>query len=195
VEPHIIPFSAIRHRPRLSWPNGARVALWLCPNIEHYEFLPAFERTRAPWPRSPAPDVLGYSSRDYGNRVGLWRLFEVMDDLKLPCTVRLSMSVMQHYPAILEAMGKRSWEYMSHGIYNTRYHRDFSAAEERAATLESREIHRNFTGREQRGWFSPAVTNTLRTFDFAAALAQVLGKPDVWRASLDDLALRAEEQV
>jgi peptidoglycan/xylan/chitin deacetylase (PgdA/CDA1 family) len=195
VEPHIIPFSAIRHRPRLSWPNGARVALWLCPNIEHYEFLPAFERTRAPWPRSPAPDVLGYSSRDYGNRVGLWRLFEVMDDLKLPCTVSLSMSVMQHYPAILEAMEKRSWEYMSHGIYNTRYHWDFSAAEERAAMLESREIHRNFTGREQRGWFSPAVTNTLRTFDIAAALAQVLGKPDVWRASLDDLALRAEEQV
>jgi peptidoglycan/xylan/chitin deacetylase (PgdA/CDA1 family) len=168
VTPDPIAYSPIRHRPRLCWPNGARVALWVCPNIEHYEFLPKFQRRREPWPRSPAPDVLGYSLRDYGNRVGLWRLFEVTDALGLRCTVSLSMAVLQHYPRILEAMEKRGWEYMSHGIYNTRYHWDFSAAEERAAMLESRDIHRRLTGREQRGWFSPAITNTLNTFDLAA---------------------------
>jgi peptidoglycan/xylan/chitin deacetylase (PgdA/CDA1 family) len=57
---------------------------------------------------------------------------------------------------------------MSHGIYNTRYHWDFSPEEERAAMLESRDIHRRLTGREQSGWFSPAITNTLNTFDLAA---------------------------
>ena len=78
--------------------NGARVALWVVPNIEHYEYLPKFVRTRDPWPRSPHPDVLGYSLRDYGNRVGLWRLFQVTDDLGIPCTVSLSMAVLQHFP-------------------------------------------------------------------------------------------------
>ena len=68
----------------------------------------------------------------------------------------------------MEGMEKRGWELMSHGIYNTRYHWGFSVEEERAAMLESREIHRRLTGREQRGWFSPAITNTMNTFDLAA---------------------------
>src|SRR5436190_841781 len=107
-----VAYSPILHRPPLRWPNGARVALWICPNVEHYEYLPKFQRVRDPWPRSPHPDVLGYSIRDYGNRVGLWRLFEVTDALGIPATVSLSMSVIQHYPAILEAMEKRNWELM-----------------------------------------------------------------------------------
>jgi peptidoglycan/xylan/chitin deacetylase (PgdA/CDA1 family) len=168
VTPDPIPYSPILHRPPLRWPGAARVALWVCPNIEHYEYLPAFQRTRDPWPRSPHPDVLGYSIRDYGNRVGLWRLFEATDALGIRCTVSLSMAVIQHYPAILEAMEKRQWELMSHGIYNTRYHWNFTPEEERAAMLECRDIHRRLTGREQRGWFSPAITNTLQTFELAA---------------------------
>lgn len=168
VEPELVAYSPILHRPPLRWPNGARVALWVVPNIEHYEYLPKFVRTRDPWPRSPHPDILGYTQRDYGNRVGLWRLFELADDFGLRCTVSLSMAVIQHFPAILEGMERRGWELMSHGIYNTRYHWNFSEAEERAAMVESREIHRALTGREQRGWFSPAITNTLRTFDLAA---------------------------
>ena len=168
MQPDLVAYSPIRHRPRLTWPGGARVALWLCPNIEHYEFLPAFQRTRDPWPRSPHPDVLGYSMRDYGNRVGLWRLFEATDALGIRCTVSLSMAVLQHFPQIAEAMLKRDWELMSHGIYNTRYHWDFTPEEERAAMQESREIHRRFVGTEQAGWFSPAVTNTLNTFDLLA---------------------------
>ncbi len=168
MEPVVVPYSPILHRPRLTWPNGARVALWICPNIEHYEYLPKFVRTRDPWPRSPHPDVLGYAQRDYGNRVGLWRLFDATDALGLRCTVSLSMAVLQHYPDIMDAMEKRGWELMSHGIYNTRYHWDFTEEEERAAMLECRDIHRRLTGRGQAGWFSPAITNTSRTFDLAA---------------------------
>jgi allantoinase len=168
MEPDLVAYSPIMHRPRLRWPGGARVALWVVPNIEHYEFMPKFVRTRDPWPRSPHPDVLGYSQRDYGNRVGLWRLFGLADDFGMKCTVSLNLAVIQHYPAILEAMEKRGWELMSHGIYNTRYHWNFSEAEEREAMQEAAAIHLSRTGRRIRGWFSPAITNTLRTFDLAA---------------------------
>jgi allantoinase len=166
--PELIPYSPILHRPRLAWPGGARVALWVVPNIEHYEYRPKFVRVRDPWPRSPHPDVLGYAQRDYGNRVGLWRLFGVTDELGIRCTVSLNMAVIEHYPAILAAMEARDWEYMSHGIYNTRYHWNFSADEERAAMEESKSIHERLTGRRLRGWFSPAITNTLQTFELAA---------------------------
>lgn len=168
MDPNLVTYSPILNRPQLRWPNGARVAVWIVPNIEHYEYQPKYQRIRDPWPRSPHPDVLGYAQRDYGNRVGLWRLFDLTDEFNIRCTVSLSMTVIQHYPAILEAMEKRNWELMSHGIYNTRYHWNFTPEEERAAMLESREIHRRLTGRDQKGWFSPAITNTMNTFDLAA---------------------------
>ena len=140
MEPHLVPYSPILHRPKLRWPGDARVALWVVPNIEHYEYLPDFVRTRDPWPRSPHPDVLGYAQRDYGNRVGLWRLFELTDALDVRCTVSLNMAVHAALPGDPRARWKqRGWEYMSHGIYNTRYHWDFSADEERAAMEECQE--------------------------------------------------------
>ncbi|MBO0711048.1 MAG: polysaccharide deacetylase family protein [Acetobacteraceae bacterium] len=169
MEPDLVAYSPILHRPPLRWPNGARVAVWVVPNIEHYEYIPKFVRTRDPWPRSPHPDVLGYAQRDYGNRVGLWRLFGLTDALGIKCTVSLNLAVIEHYPAILEAMERRGWELMSHGIYNTRYHWHFSEAEEREAMEEAAAIHLRLTGRRIRGWFSPAITNTLATFDLAAA--------------------------
>ena len=163
-----IAYSAAPERPPLRWPGGARVALWVAPNIEHYEFLPEHIRVRNPWPRVPHPDILGYGLRDYGNRVGVWRLMEVFDRFQLPCTVSLSMAVLQMYPEIAEAMLKRRWEFMSHGLYNTRYHWNLSEDEERAAIEECQQIHRQFTGRGLPGWFSPAASNTLNTPDLVA---------------------------
>ena len=161
-------YSAAPDRAPLRWPGQARVALWVSPNIEHYEFLPEKIRVRNPWPRMPHPDILGYGLRDYGNRVGVWRLMEVFDRYKLPCTVSLSMSVLQMYPDITQAMLSRSWELMSHGLYNTRYHWGLSEDEERAAIAECQQIHRSVTGTDLKGWFSPAASNTLNTPDLVA---------------------------
>ena len=58
----------------LRWPDGARVALWVAPNVEHYEYLPPRDPARNPWTRTPHPEVQGYGQRDYGNRVGFWRM-------------------------------------------------------------------------------------------------------------------------
>src|ERR1700754_5135275 len=60
-------------RPIIRWPNNARVAFWVAPNIEHYEYLPPLDGQRNPWPRTPLPDVQQYSLHEYGNRVGFWR--------------------------------------------------------------------------------------------------------------------------
>jgi allantoinase len=163
-----IAYSAWPDRSPIVWPDGARIALWVAPNIEHYEYLPQQVRVRNPWPRLPHPDILGYGQRDYGNRVGVWRLMEVFDRFSLPCTVSLSMAVLDMYPEIAEAMLARRWEFMSHGLYNTRYHWGLSEDEERAAIAECQAIHRRHTGRDLRGWFSPAASNTLNTPDLVA---------------------------
>ena len=163
-----IAYSAMPERAPLHWPDGARLALWVAPNIEHYEYLPEKIRVRNPWPRVPHPDILGYGQRDYGNRVGVWRLMALMDRFDLPCTVSLSSAVLDMYPDITEAMLTRRWELMSHGLYNTRYHWGMSEPEERAAIEECQEIHRRITGQSLRGWFSPAASNTRNTPDLVA---------------------------
>lgn len=161
-------YSPVDERAPIRWPGNARVALWIAPNIEHYEFLPADIRVRDPWPRMPHPDILGYGLRDYGNRAGVWRFFELFDALRIRCTVSLSMAVLDLYPQIAQAMIGRNWELMSHGLYNTRYHWNLSEAEERAAIDECTQIHRRHVGSALRGWFSPAASNTLATPDLVA---------------------------
>jgi len=141
-------YSALPDRAPVAWPGGARLALWVVPNIEHYEYLPQQVRVRDPWPRVPHPDILGYGVRDYGNRVGVWRLMEVFDRLRIRCTVSLSMAVLEMYPEIAQAMMERQWELMSHGLYNTRYHWNLSPEEERAEIQRCQSIHRRFTGRD-----------------------------------------------
>ena len=163
-----IAYSAWPERAPLAWPDGARLALWVAPNIEHYEYLPEVVRVRDPWPRVPHPDILGYGLRDYGNRVGVWRLMELFDRYALRCTVSLSMAVLDMYPELAEAMLARDWEFMSHGLYNTRYHWGLSEDEERSAIEVCQAIHRRHTGRGLPGWFSPAASNTLNTPDLVA---------------------------
>ena len=155
-------------RPRISWPNGARVALWVAPNVEHYEYLPPRDPERNPWPRSPHPDVQGYAHRDYGNRIGFWRMLEALDRYDVTCTASTNLAVFEHYPDIGKAMADRGWEIMSHGIYNTRYLSSLSEEEEREFYVDCVETLRRHTGQQLRGMLGPAVSNTIRTPDLMA---------------------------
>jgi allantoinase len=168
LQPARITFSPIDKRPRLRWPNGARVALWLVPNVEHYEYAPRAGQPRDPWPRVPHPDVLGYSRADYGNRIGIWRTFDVIDRYKMPCTVSLNLAVYEHFPEIMEACEARDWEVLCHGIYNTDYLWGLPENEERAIVQDCVATHHRLTGRRLRGWFSPAGSWTLNTPDLVA---------------------------
>src|SRR5262245_66179943 len=95
------PYSAIVDRKPLRGPNGARVAVWVIPNIEHFLFdRPSTSVTAVT--ASLVPDVLNYSWRDYGVRVGIWRMMEVMEKHGVKGTVALNSDVCRHYPRIIE---------------------------------------------------------------------------------------------
>ena len=163
-----VDYSPIIERPPIRWPNSARVALWIAPNIEHYEYLPEFDGVRTPWPRVPIPDVQQYSYRDYGNRVGFWRMTEVLDKHNIRCCVSLNLAVLEHYPEIAEAMIERDYDFMSHGIYNTRYLNALSEEEEREFYRDNIETLRRHTGKPLKGMLGPAVSGTDRTPDLMA---------------------------
>lgn len=155
-------------RPPIHWPEGARVAVWVSPNIEHYEFLPPPSAFRTPWPRVPQPDIQGYGQREYGNRVGLWRMIEVLDAHEIRCTVSLNLAVLDHFPEITKAIVDRNWAVMSHGIYNTQYLYDLSVEEERSFYRDCVATLYHHTGLTLHGMLGPAITANYETPDLMA---------------------------
>ncbi|HJM22718.1 MAG TPA: polysaccharide deacetylase family protein, partial [Acidimicrobiales bacterium] len=168
LPPHRVDYLPMADRPKISWPNEAKIALWIAPNIEHYEYLPPRDPRRNPWPRSPHPEVQGYSHRDYGNRVGFWRMLDVLDEYGVRCTASTNLAVFEHYPDIGKAMTDRGWEIMSHGIYNTRYLSSLTEEEEREFYVDCVDTLRRHTGQELKGMLGPAVSNTVLTPDLMA---------------------------
>src|SRR5215831_10267656 len=94
-----IPYSAIKDRPPLLLPDGARLALWLIVNVEHWNAREAMPRTvlSPPAGGSPIPDVPNWAWHEYGNRVGFWRMFEVLDHLGIRASLALNGSVIESY--------------------------------------------------------------------------------------------------
>ena len=154
-------------RPKIRWPNGARVAFWVAPNIEFYELDPPGNPSRTPWPRG-LPDVHAYSHRDYGDRDGHWRMMEAMDKHGVRGSVSLSVAMCQHHPEIIGECVERNWEFFSHGIYNTRYSYGMDEAQERAIIEDSIRTVKDATGQRIAGWLAPALTHTERTMDLLA---------------------------
>jgi peptidoglycan/xylan/chitin deacetylase (PgdA/CDA1 family) len=160
-------YSPIVDRPPLRWPNGARVALWVVPNIEHFLFdRPATSIT--PVTTGFVPDILNYSWRDYGPRVGVWRMMEIMERYGVKGTVALNSDVCEHYPRIIEAGNKLGWEWMAHGKNNSILLANKQADEERKLIFAVVDAIKRGTGKAPRGWLGPALTETHNTLDLLA---------------------------
>ena len=166
-DPNLYEYWPYRGRPRIVWPGGKKLAFWIAPNIEYYEFEPPVNPSRPGWPK-PAPDVVGYSQRDWGNRVGHWRMMDLFDKYGLRGSVSLSVGLIDHHPEIIAACLERNWEFFSHGIYNTRFSYGMDEAQERAVIEDSIASVQAATGQRIRGYLAPALTHTERTFDLLA---------------------------
>jgi peptidoglycan/xylan/chitin deacetylase (PgdA/CDA1 family) len=154
-------------RPKITWPNGARIALWVAPNIEVYELNPPANASRTPWP-SPFPSVAGYSIRDYGNRVGHMRQMKVLDKYGIRGSISLSSALIDHHPEIIELCKERDWEFFSHGIYNTRYTYGLTEDQERELIQDSIDSIKNATGSAPVGYLAPALSHSTTTVDLWA---------------------------
>jgi peptidoglycan/xylan/chitin deacetylase (PgdA/CDA1 family) len=150
----LFPFRAIVDHPPVAWPNGARVAVWVVPNIEHFHIEIG----------NAAPDIRNHSRRDYGNRVGVWRLMEVMEKNGVRGTVALNGEIGKYYPRIMEAVIGLKWELMGHGLTNSVTLRGLSQEQETSVIAETRAIIEGY-GEKMRGWLGPGLTETYATLD------------------------------
>jgi len=144
-------YSPIVRRAPLKWPNDARIALMVAPNIEFFHIDKAIPGAAS----SQLPDVTGCALRDYGSRVGVFRMMEVLDNHRIRATVLLNADVCQHHPAIIEEGNKRQWEWLGHGITNNIRMNQYALDEERAIVRQVRETITRGTGKAPRGWLGP----------------------------------------
>ncbi|MGG5809580.1 polysaccharide deacetylase family protein [Falsiroseomonas sp. CW058] len=152
-----------RGRAPYAWPGGARLAVYLGVNLEHFAFGEGLGAELAPG--GPQPDVLNYAWRDYGNRVGAWRLLDLLDELALPATVLLNSAMYGHAPALVAAHRARGDEIAGHGRTNSERQSTLPEAEERALIAEATAAIAAAEGRAPRGWLSPWIAESRATPD------------------------------
>jgi allantoinase len=162
MDNQLFDYSPITERPPLAWPDGARVAFYVGLNIEHYQVdrpsTSIFGGTAG-----LAPDPLNYGWRDYGPRVGVWRLIESLDRLGLRASVLLNSDVCSRYPQIIDAGRERGWAWLAHGRDNSTFEAGMSADEERDYLAEVVDTIEKATGSRPKGWLGPALTETFET--------------------------------
>jgi len=151
-------------RPPLRLPDGAYVAVVPYINIEHFPAdIPG--TAIVPATQQFTPDPLNYGWRDYGNRVGLWRMMELMDACGMRGTVCLNSDIVREYPRIIEEGQKRGWAWIGHGINNApaNFISGIEEDKERAILSEVLDTMEAALGRKTKGWLSPFLTHTDNT--------------------------------
>jgi allantoinase len=153
----------ITERRDFSWPDGKRLAFYIALNVEHFTFGDGLGHT--PTALAPAPDPRNFAWREYGLRVGIWRLFDLMDALGLPMCHLLNATVVEHAPQIAARIAQRGDEVVGHGRTNSEKQSGLDEAEEAALIREATEVLTRTFGKAPEGWMGPWIAETLRTPD------------------------------
>jgi allantoinase len=160
LAPDRFDYSAIVDRPTITWPSDARLAFWVAPNIEHWEYLPLSRPNR--------PDIPHYARNDYGNRVGFWRMLEVLEKNGIRACCCLNLAILEHFPEIKKAMIDADWVYMAHGVYNSRPIYGYSVEDERAYWADFIATLQKHTGKRLKGRLGGGGGYTENTDDLMA---------------------------
>ena len=148
-------YSPITKRPKLKWPNGARVAVFIVPNVEHWDVHDDKGHM----------DVRNLPRNDYGLRVAVWRLMEMFGERKIQTTIALNASVCRFYPELIEAFRTRGDELMGHGVTNSEHLDTAPPAKAAAIVRQAVDMIRNATGQKVRGWLGPGLGEADGTLD------------------------------
>ncbi len=159
-------YTPITRRPVYDWPNGRRLAVYIGLNLEHFAFGEGLGAELAPG--GPQPDVLNYAWRDYGNRVGVWRLLALFEQLSLPVTVLLNSSIYDYCPEIVAPFRARGDEIAGHGRSNAERQNVMDEADEAALIAETTAVILAREGAAPRGWLSPWIAESHVTPDLLA---------------------------
>jgi len=159
-------YSALPSRPVYDWPGGKRLAVYLGLNLETFSFGEGLGARLAP--AAEEPDVLNFSWRDYGNRVGAWRLRDLFGTLGFPATVLVNSALYDEAPELVDAFRTRGDEIVAHGRTNSERQGALSELAERALIAQATRLIQEREGRSPAGWLGPWISESATTPDLLA---------------------------
>lgn len=159
-------YSALPRRPVFDWPNGRRLAVYLGLNLETFDFGEGLGAKLAP--SFGEPDILNYAWRDWGNRVGAWRLLELFEQIRFPASVLVNSDLYDEAPELIAAFSQRGDEIVGHGRTNSERQGAFDEGAERALIAEATARIAAVEGRSPRGWLGPWISETAVSPDLLA---------------------------
>ena len=153
----------IHQRPVYDWPEGKRLAVFFCNNIEFFAFRAGIgsDSTGEVAPQNQR----NYAWRDYGNRVGIWSYFDLLDEFGLPGAHNVNSAVLEECPAIVERMNARGDEYVGHGRTNSERQDVLWEEDEARLIAECTEVVTRLSGKKPTGWLGPWLAQTGVTLD------------------------------
>jgi len=164
-------WSILFRRKPVTWPQDARVALWIVPLLQWFPLNQTGKPFKAPGSlERPYPDYRYYSHRDYGNRVGIFRILKILDRLELKASVAMNAAVARRYPFLVEEVNRRDYEIIAHGVDMDHLHYGgLDPKKEKAQVEEAVTTLREISGQPVSGWLSPGRSESDNTLDLIAA--------------------------
>ena len=173
-------YSSLPNRVHYEWPNGTKLAVYVAMNIEAFSYGEGKGAAIAPPEQAMSHSI--YSWRDYGNRVGFWRLMDMFDDLQIPVQHQLNTAIYDECPDIPERIRSRNDEFLGHGYTNSEEQGGLSEQKEKDLITECTATITKHEGKAPTGWMSPWLSNSETTMD----LLQEAGYRYVMDWTMDD---------
>jgi peptidoglycan/xylan/chitin deacetylase (PgdA/CDA1 family) len=159
-----IPYQAIVDRPKLTLPDGKKIAVWVIVNVEEWRIENPMPRTvlSPPMGQPLLPDVPNWAWHEYGMRAGFWRQHAALTSRDIPVTMAINGNVCTSYPRVASAGLDAGWEFMGHGFLQGPMHK---LPDQRDAIWRAMDGIEAFCGKRPRSWESPGLTETKVTLD------------------------------
>jgi peptidoglycan/xylan/chitin deacetylase (PgdA/CDA1 family) len=163
-------WSMLSERAPVEWPGGAKLALWVNVNLQFFPLNQAGKPFKVPGGMTmPYPDLRHYSLRDYGNRIGVFRIMDALDRFGVRPTFAVNGRLAERYPALVREVVARGDEIIAYGWHmDALHHEGLSEAEESALIERTVGVLREMSGQPVTGWLSPARNESTRTPDLVA---------------------------
>lgn len=164
-------WSMLPERKPVVWPHNAHVALWVVPALEWFPLNMAGVPFKPPGAMQTAyPDLRHYTLRDYGNRVGIFRIMKALEKHGIRPSVAVNAAVAVRYPSLIKECTQRGWEIMAYGLdMDHLHHAGLALDDEKKLIDNTLEILRRASGQAVRGWLSPAKSESASTLDLLGA--------------------------
>ena len=169
------PYSPLPTRPALTWPSGKSLAIGALVLLEHYEWDPpadaySLRNSSGGLIKLPAPDYVQLTHREYGHRVGVFRLLDTLERYGIPVTVAVDKLTAVHYPWLIDHLNQRGCELIGHGVAASQLITSKLSQEEEAEIIfDCLDTLEKLSGSRPSGWFSPEGVESSRTPELLAA--------------------------